>query len=69
MTVRNKIKDFLDSRELTVYRFQKDTGIARRTAYDLTNKPDQLPATPVLIKICDTYRIQPCEILEWIEFV
>ncbi len=63
--VRNKVKEFLESRGLTVYRFQKDTGIARRTAYDLTNKPDQLPAQPVLTKICDTYEIQPGEILEW----
>ena len=46
--VRNKVKEFLESRGLTVYRFQKDTRIARRTAYDLTNKPDQLPAQPVL---------------------
>jgi DNA-binding Xre family transcriptional regulator len=66
MAVRNKIKQFLESRKITVYRFRLDTGIAQRTAYDLCNDPDQLPGSNVLSKICDTYRIQPNEVLEWI---
>lgn len=44
----------------------KDTGVAQRTAYDLCNNPMQLPSPDVLRKICNTYRIQPSEILEWI---
>lgn len=44
----------------------KDTGVAQRTAYDLCNNPLQLPSPDVLRKICNTYQIQPGEILEWI---
>jgi DNA-binding Xre family transcriptional regulator len=65
MPVRNKIKQFLDGRDITPYRFQKDVGIAHRTAYDLYNNPEQLPASTVLSKICDRYKIQPNEVLEW----
>lgn len=65
MPVRNTIKRFLDARGLSVYQFRKDTGIAQRTAYDLANNPRQLPAPSVLSKICDFYRIQPGEVLEW----
>lgn len=62
----NKIKSFLDGRGITPYRFQKDVGIAQRTAYDLYNIATQLPSSTVLGKICDTYKIQPGEILEWV---
>ena len=64
--MKNKLKSLLESREVSVYRFQRDVGIAQRTAYDLVNNPDQLPSSTVLSKICDAYRIQPNEILEWI---
>lgn len=63
----NKIRTFLQSRDITAYRFQKDVGIAQRTAYDLYNNPDQLPSSTVLSKICDAYKIQPGEILEWVD--
>lgn len=64
--MKNKIKKFLDSRGITRYRFMKDVGIAQGTAYSLYDNPDQLPASTVLSKICDTYQIQPNEIIEWI---
>ncbi|HLP92219.1 MAG TPA: helix-turn-helix transcriptional regulator [Nostocaceae cyanobacterium] len=67
MPVRNKIKQFLDQKGITAYKFRKDVGIAQRTAYDLYNNPDQLPSSTVLSKICDTYKVQPNEILEWVE--
>ncbi|MDV3347633.1 helix-turn-helix transcriptional regulator [Leptothoe sp. ISB3NOV94-8A] len=66
MPVKNKIKQFLDARGITTYRFQKDVGIAVSTAYNLYKRPDQLPSSTVLTKICDTYEIQPNEVLEWI---
>jgi DNA-binding Xre family transcriptional regulator len=44
----------------------KDTGIAQRTAYDLCANQTQLPSPDVLRKICNTYQIQPNEILEWL---
>lgn len=64
--MRNKIKQFLDDRGITPYQFRKDTGVAQRTAYDLYNNPEQLPSSTVLGKICDTYEVQPGELLEWI---
>jgi DNA-binding Xre family transcriptional regulator len=66
MPVKNKIKEFLDARGITPYQFRKTTGIAQRTAYDLYNNPNQLPASTVLSKICDAYRVQPSEFLEWV---
>jgi DNA-binding Xre family transcriptional regulator len=67
MPVKNKIKSFLDNRGITPYQFRKTVGIAQRTAYDLYNNPGQLPSSTVLTKICDTYEIQPSELLEWVK--
>ena len=64
--MKNKLKSLLESREISVYRFQRDVGIAQRTAYDLVNNPCQLPSSVVLSKICDAYQIQPNEVLVWI---
>jgi DNA-binding Xre family transcriptional regulator len=64
--VINKIQAFIESRNISKYKFMKDTGVAQRTAYDLCNNPLQLPSPDVLRKICDTYEIQPGEILEWL---
>jgi DNA-binding Xre family transcriptional regulator len=66
MPVKNCIKEFVDSRGITVYQFRKDTGIAQRTAYDLYKNPWQLPNASVLTKICDTYQIQPGVLLAWV---
>lgn len=66
MPIKNKIKEFVDNQGISVYRFRKDTGIAQRTAYDLYNRPEQLPSPDVLRKICDTYQVQPNVLIEWI---
>ena len=66
MPVRSKIKEFLDSRGITRYRFMQDVGIAQGTAYSLYANPEQLPSSTVLAKICDTYQIQPGVVLEWV---
>lgn len=66
MPVKNKIKSFVDSQDMSVYEFWKKTSIAQRTAYDLYNEPWQLPSSTVLTKICDAFRIQPSELLEWV---
>ena len=63
--MKNKIKQFLDAKGITPYQFERDAKIAHRTAYDLYNNADQVPSSSVLSKICDTYRIQPGEILSW----
>lgn len=65
--MRNKIKEFIDKRGITVYQFRQQTGIANKTAYDLVNKPEQYPAREVMDKICSAYRVQPGELLEWVE--
>lgn len=66
MTVRNTIKTFIEQRGISVYKFRKDIGVAQSTAYDLVNNPDRIPNADVLNKICETYRVQPGELLEWI---
>lgn len=63
--MRNKLRVLLTSKGISVYRFQRDVGVAQRTAYDLVNNPSQIPSSAVLIKICDAYEIQPNEVLEW----
>ena len=63
--MKNTIKQFLDGRGITRYRFMKDVGIAQNTAYNLCGNPYQLPSSDVLSRICDTYEIQPGEILVW----
>lgn len=67
MPVKNTIRQFCEERELTPYRFRQEVGIAPKTAYDLFNTPDQLPSSTVLSKICDRYKVQPGELLIWVE--
>ena len=66
MPVKNKIREFVDGLGISVYEFRKRTKVAQRTAYDLYNQPWQLPSPTVLTKICDSFRVQPSELLEWI---
>lgn len=66
MPVRNKLKEFVEKKGISIYQFWQEAGISRTTAYSLSGDPKQLPNSSVLHKICDRYRIQPSEILEWI---
>ncbi|MBE9013677.1 helix-turn-helix transcriptional regulator [Pseudanabaenaceae cyanobacterium LEGE 13415] len=66
MTVRNTIKQFIESRGISVYRFRIASGISQSTAYDLANEPTRIPNAEVLNKICNAYQVQPGELLEWI---
>jgi DNA-binding Xre family transcriptional regulator len=66
MTVRNTIKAFIDQRGISVYKFRKDIGVAQSTAYDLVNDPNRIPNADVLNKICEKYRVQPGDLLEWV---
>ncbi|MBW4619332.1 MAG: helix-turn-helix transcriptional regulator [Cyanosarcina radialis HA8281-LM2] len=67
MAVRNKIKDFIEFQGISVYQFRKLTGISNATAYALTNKPDQYPSKDVMDKICSAFKVQPSDLLEWLE--
>lgn len=69
MPMRNKIKSFIESQGITVYEFRKRTGIANKTAYDLVNKPEQYPGRDVMNAICSAFKIQPGELLEWVDDV
>ena len=66
MTMRNLIKPFLDSRDVSVYRFWQDTGISRTTAYALYNNPEQYPGRDVMDAICSVYKVQPGDLLQWV---
>lgn len=65
--LKNKVKQFCDKRGLTKYRFCKDTGISEGSGYALYNDDTLIPQKPTLTKICDTYKVQPCEIIYWVE--
>lgn len=67
MVMKNKLKAFLETRNLTVYQFRKLTGIANKTAYDLVNRPEQYPSREVMDKICAAFEVQPNEIIEWVK--
>ncbi|MGJ5672700.1 MAG: helix-turn-helix domain-containing protein [Nostochopsis sp.] len=67
MPIQNRVKSFLESRNLSAYQFIKDTGIAPATGYKLAKKSSYLPSVRVLEVICDTYKVKLSEILEWIE--
>jgi len=66
MPVRNRIKQFIDHKGITRYQFGKDTGLSATTAYALYDNPWQVPHVIAMNKICDTYRVQPCELIEWV---
>ena len=64
--MRNKIKQFLDSRGLSAYRMIQDAKISDTTGYKLASDPTYIPSAKILEAICETYRVQPGELLEWI---
>lgn len=66
MPVKNKIKELIDKKGISVYRFQKDVSIAQGTAYSLYNNPSQLPSSTVISKICDAYRVPVWDVIVWI---
>jgi DNA-binding Xre family transcriptional regulator len=67
MPMRNKIKEFLENRQMSAYRFIQETGIAPATGYKLAKDESHLPSIRVLEVICDRYRVQPNEIVEWVD--
>ncbi|MBN3945039.1 MAG: helix-turn-helix transcriptional regulator [Nostoc sp. NMS7] len=68
MPVRNTIRRFIDEKlKITRYEFSERTGLSKTTVYNLYDNPEQIPNGLALNKICDCYKIQPCELLEWRE--
>jgi DNA-binding Xre family transcriptional regulator len=67
MVLKNRVKEFTQSRGITIYKFIQQTGIAMSTGYKLSQNPSHLPSITVLQAICDRYEIQPNEIVYWID--
>ena len=57
--IRNDIKSLIDRQKLTRYRFWKDTGLNRETAYRLYDDPNYVPGAEVMDKIAKTYGWHP----------
>jgi DNA-binding Xre family transcriptional regulator len=67
MAMRNRIRQIVDGRGITPYEFWKRTGIgSQTTAYALYNNPEQYPGKNVMNAICETFRLQPGEVIEWV---
>ena len=64
MPMINKVKNLVDSKGISVYKFRQETGIAPTTAYELYNNPKHLPSIRVLERVCESYEIQPNDVLE-----
>jgi DNA-binding Xre family transcriptional regulator len=65
MPVRNRVREFIEKRGITAYRFWKDTGLSRPTAYRVCADADYPLAGEVLEKICRAYDVQPGDLLYW----
>jgi len=66
MAIRNRIKELVNSRGISVYRFWKDTGIGQNTAYDLYHHPNRYPMAEVMDAICRAYGVTPGDVLEYV---
>lgn len=65
--MKNKVKQLLDARGMSRYRFWKLTGISRPTAYDLYDDPFYVPRETVMEAICRALKVQPGDFLEYVE--
>lgn len=65
MPMKNRIKEFVDAREPSVYAFWQKTGISRTTAYDLYHNSDTYPGKNVMDAICQAYDVQPGDLIYW----
>ena len=61
--IRNDIKALVDRMGITRYRFWKDTGLSRETAYRLYDEPNYVPKKDVMEKLAETYGWQPGQYL------
>lgn len=67
MSLRNRIKEFVNELGITRYQFCKDTGLAENTGYRLYKDSTYIPGSEAMAKICDTYKVQPNELIYWVE--
>lgn len=64
--IKNRIKDILEARQESAYRFWQNTGLAQRTAYRLAADSNQVPTGEVLNTICKAYKVGVAEVLEYV---
>lgn len=57
--MRNNIKPILDQQQISRYKFWKQTGLNRETAYRLYDDPGYIPGAEVMEKIAIAYGWQP----------
>jgi len=57
--ITNNIKSLIDQRGITRYRFWKDTGLNRETAYRLYDDPYYIPGADIMDRIAKKYGWQP----------
>ncbi|MEM9543127.1 MAG: helix-turn-helix transcriptional regulator [Cyanobacteria bacterium P01_E01_bin.42] len=63
MPTRNTIKELLEEKGDTPYRFWKKTGLSQNTAYRLHDDPSYIPGGDVMAKIFEAYGWQPGDYL------
>ncbi len=55
MTIKNKLKQFVEKRNMTAYKLSKQTGLPLNTVYRLVNHPEQVPSGEVMDAILNQY--------------
>ncbi|GAB1544797.1 hypothetical protein NUACC21_74730 [Scytonema sp. NUACC21] len=65
--IRNKIKQFVDARGLTPYRFWKDTKLGKATAYELYNDSERVPDNETIRRIRTAYNCKTSDLIEVID--
>ena len=63
-TVREKLMNYLDEKEMSVYRFAKDSGIPQSTIWSIIKKEDYEVREKNIHKICSGMGILVSEIME-----
>lgn len=63
--MQNKIRQIIEAKGITAYRFWKDTGVARATAFRLAADPSYIPGNDAMDKICRAYGLDAGDLLEF----
>lgn len=62
--LKNQIKQILQDRGISTYRFWKEIGTSEVTAYRLVNDCNYIPGGEVLDKVCKFLDCQPGDVLQ-----
>ncbi len=55
MTMKNRLKQFVEKRNITAYKLSKQTGLPLNTVYRLVNNPEQVPSGEVMDAILNKF--------------